>query len=281
VNRKDPVLVVVQLSGGNDFMNTLIPYTSSVYYDARPVVGVAEEDVLPLDNTLGFHPSAGPLREMYHQGDVAVIQGVGYPEATRSHFRNMDTWHTCDAVKVGSEGWLGKAIRELDPRKENPLTGVNIGRGLPRALASPGVPVTSVGDLDNYGVMADIDERERGEALDVFKEMYGPAIGTGPVMDYLAQTGSDLLAGADAIKVAPQLYRSDVEYADNPIAKSLRDVAGCTWPIWARASSIQSTADTTRMPTSWKYTRGCWVRSPERLRTSNRTSRTTTPPKRS
>ena len=90
-NRKDPVLVVVQLSGGNDFMNTLIPYTSSVYYDARPVVGVAEEDVLPLDNTLGFHPSAGPLREMYHQGDVAVIQGVGYPEATRSHFRNMDT----------------------------------------------------------------------------------------------------------------------------------------------------------------------------------------------
>ena len=224
-NRKDPVLVVVQLSGGNDFMNTLIPYTSSVYYDARPVVGVAEEDVLPLDDTLGFHPSAGPLREMYHQGDVAVIQGVGYPEATRSHFRNMDTWHTCDAVKVGSEGWLGKAIRELDPRKENPLTGVNIGRGLPRALASPGVPVTSVGDLDNYGVMADIDERERGEALDVFKEMYGPAIGTGPVMDYLAQTGSDLLAGADAIKVAPQLYRSDVEYADNPIAKSLRDVA--------------------------------------------------------
>ncbi len=215
----------MQLSGGNDFMNTLIPYTSSIYHHARPVVGIAEEDVLPLDSSLGFHPSTSPLKEMYDGGDVAIIQGVGYPEATRSHFRNMDTWHTCDAIKVGSEGWLGRAIRELDPKKENPLTGVNIGRGLPRAMASPGVPVTSVGDLDNYGVMADFDERERAEALDVFKDMYGPAVGTGQVMDYLAQTGSDLLAGADALKVAPQRYMSDVEYANNPIAKSLRDVA--------------------------------------------------------
>ncbi len=222
---RDPVLVVVQLSGGNDFMNTLIPYTSSVYHDARPVVGIAQEDVLPIDGNLGFHPSAGPLKEMFDHGDVAIIQGVGYPDATRSHFRNMDTWHTCDSVNVGSEGWLGKAIRELDPKKENPLTAVNIGRGLPRALAASGVPITSVGDLDNYGVMADIEESQRAEALDVFKDMYGPAIGTGPVMDYLAQTGSDVLRGADIIKVAPQRYKSDVEYADNPIAKSLRDVA--------------------------------------------------------
>ncbi len=215
----------MQLSGGNDFMNTLIPYTDPVYHDARPVVGIAQQDVLAMDGTLGFHPSAGPLKELYDQGDVAIVQGVGYPEATRSHFRNMDTWHTCDAVNVGSSGWLGKAIRELDPNKENPLTGVNIGRGLPRAVATPGVPVTSVGDLDNYGVMSDVDESQRAEALDMFKDMYGPAIGAGPVMDYLAQTGSDLLAGADAIKVAPQRYTSDVEYADNPIAKSLKDVA--------------------------------------------------------
>ena len=223
--RKDPVLVVVQLSGGNDFMNTLIPYTSSVYHDARPVVAIAEEDVLPLDGKLGFHPSTGPLKEMYDQGDVAIIQGVGYPNSTRSHFRSMDIWHTCEPAKIGKEGWLGRAIRDLDPRKENPLTGVNFGRGLPRALAVPGVPITSVSDLDNYGLMADIDESQRAEALDVFKGMYGPAIGTGPVMEYLAQTGSDVVRGADIIKVAPQRYRSDVEYADNAIAKSLRDVA--------------------------------------------------------
>ena len=85
--RKDPVLVVVQLSGGNDFMNTLIPYTDPVYHDARPVVGIAQQDVLTMDGTLGFHPSAGPLKELYDQGDVAIVQGVGYPEATRSHFR--------------------------------------------------------------------------------------------------------------------------------------------------------------------------------------------------
>ena len=225
-NGKDPVLVVVQLSGGNDFMNTVIPYTSAVYHDARPVVGIAEDDVLPINGELAFHPSLGPLKEMYDAGDVAIIQGIGYPNSSRSHFRAMDIWHTCEPETVGTEGWLGKVIRELDPKKDNPLTGVNFGRGLPRALAAPGVPITSVGDLDNYGLMTGMeDEAQRNEALELFKDMYGQAIGSGPVMDYLAQTGSDVLRGADVLKVAPERYKSEIEYADNPIAKSLRDVA--------------------------------------------------------
>ena len=223
---KQPVLVVVQLSGGNDFMNTLIPYTNPVYHDNRPTVGIKEDDVLPIDDTLGFHPSAAPLKELYDDGKVAVVQGVGYPNASRSHFRGMDIMHTCEPEKIGTEGWLGRAIRELDPKKENVLTGVNFGRGLPRAMAVPGVPITSVGDLDNYGLMTGISEGEqREEALDIFKSIYGPAIGAGPVMDYLAQTGVDVLTGADQLKEVPGKYSSDVEYADNAIAQSLRDVA--------------------------------------------------------
>ena len=225
-NGKRPVLVVLQLTGGNDFMNTVVPYTNPIYYDVRPKVVVPEDQVLPINDTLGFHPMMGPFKELYDQGKVAIIQGIGYPNSSRSHFRAMDIWHTCEPDEIATEGWLGKAIRELDPNKENVLTGLNLGRGLPRAMAAPGVPVSSVGDLDNYGLMSGISAREqRLEALEIFKSMYAPAIGTGPVMEYLGQTGLDVIKGADQLKVAPAMYSSEVEYADSAIAKSLRDVA--------------------------------------------------------
>ena len=225
-NGKSPVFVVVQLTGGNDFMNTIIPYTSSVYHDNRPLVGIPQEQVLPLNDTLGFHPQMGPFKDMYERGMMGIVQGIGYPNSNRSHFRGMDIWHTCEPFEVSTIGWLGRTLREIDPEGENPLTGVNFGVGLPRAMAMPGVPVTSVSNLDNYGLMTGIEmENERDQALDIFKHMYGPAIGTGPVMEYLSRTGQDVLTGADIIKVAPERYESTVEYADNPIAKSLRDVA--------------------------------------------------------
>ena len=226
INGKPPVLVVLQLTGGNDFLNTLVPYSNPVYYDARPTVVIPQDEVLPINDQLGFNPNLAPLKEMYDAGKVAIVQGIGYENSSRSHFRAMDIWHTCEPVKVGIEGWLGRTIREIDPDKENVLTAVNIGRGLPRALVAPGVPVTSVGDLDNVGLMTSIEEQERRDrALEMFKKMYAPAIGTGPVMEYLAQTGSDVHVGADILKQAPASYTSEVEFADNPIAKSLKDVA--------------------------------------------------------
>ena len=223
---KEPVLGVVQLSGGNDFMNTLVPFTNGVYYDNRPLVHIPEDKVLPIDDTLGFHPAAGPLRELFEAGQVAVVQGIGYENSSRSHFRAMDIWHTCEPDRIATEGWLAKVIRELDPAGSNPLTGVSFGRGLPRAMAAPGVTATSVDNLDNYGLMNGIEAAERRrQDLEIFRRMYTPAIGTGAVMDYLSQTGQGVLRGADLLKEAPRRYSSTVEYADNPVAKSLRDVA--------------------------------------------------------
>lgn len=226
VNGKQSVLVVVQLSGGNDFMNTLVPYGNGIYHDSRQTVRVPDEQVIPINDTLGFHPKMGAFKDLYDEGIVAIVQGIGYPNQNRSHFRGMDIWHTCEPDRIVTEGWLGKAIRELDPKHENVLTGVSFGRGLPRAMAAPGVPVTSVADLDSYGLMPGIAAQEqRAEALELFKRMYTPAIGTGAVMDYLARTGVDVLSGAELLKEAPAKYTSTVEYASNPIAKSLRDVA--------------------------------------------------------
>ncbi|HUX85772.1 MAG TPA: DUF1501 domain-containing protein [Chloroflexota bacterium] len=223
---KQPVMVVVQLTGGNDFMNTLVPYTNGHYYDNRKTLVVHPHEAIPINDTLAFHPMVAPLKDLYDNGKVAVVQGIGYPNSSRSHFRAMDIWHTCEPEKISNEGWVGRAIRELDPEHENVLTGVNIGRGLPRAMMVAGVPVTSASDLDNYGLLTGISNAEQREsALATFKRIYSPAIGNGPVMDYLAQTGTNVLRGVDRIKEAPARYSSSVQYPDNPIGKNLRDVA--------------------------------------------------------
>ena len=227
--KKDPVVVVLQMTGANDYLNTIIPYTNGHYRDARPKVGIPEDQVLPIDGELAFNPQMGPIKRLYDEGKVAIIHGIGYENSPRSHFRSMDIWHTCEPDIVGTEGWAGRVIRDLDPNSENVLKGVNFGQGLPRALALRGVPVTSVSSLESYGVLSSVPgvaaEAERNMILERFARMYAPAVGTGEVMDYLGQTGRDALQGADIIRSAPEKYSSSVEYAETPIAKYLRDIA--------------------------------------------------------
>ena len=225
-SEKDRVLVVLQLSGGNDALNTIVPYADPLYMDNRPMVSIPQDQVLPINDYIGFNPGMGPIKRLYDEGKVAIIQGIGYPNPSRSHFRSMDIWHTCEPDKLGSEGWVGRAIRDADPNKENVLTGVNFGRGLPRALAAPGVPVASVGNLETYGVLTGIKgEDQRAEALEVFSNIYSPTIGRDVVMDYFLQTGMDALKGADILSTAPGKYSSTVEYASNPMAQYMRNIA--------------------------------------------------------
>ena len=225
-DKKAPVLVVLQLSGGNDYMNTVIPYTDPLYRDNRPAVGIPEDQVLPIDDEIGLHPMMGPIKGLYDRGNVAIIHGVGYANSPRSHFRSMDIWHTCEPDTLGTEGWLGRATREIDPNKENVITTVSFGPSLFRALTLPGVPVACVDDLDNYGFLPGIsEEQQRTKILDRFARLYSPAIGRGPVMDYLGQTGLDSLAGADILKVAPETYSSSVEYPTSTIAKKLKGIS--------------------------------------------------------
>jgi len=129
-NKKDPVLVVLQLSGGNDYMNTVVPYTDGIYHDNRKAVAFKENQVLPIDGGVGLNPAMGLLKDMYDQGNMAIIHGIGYPDSPRSHFRSMDIWHTCEPETLGTEGWLGLATRDIDPNKENIVTTVSFGPSL-------------------------------------------------------------------------------------------------------------------------------------------------------
>ena len=227
--KKDPVLVILQLTGANDYLNTIVPYTNSLYWDNRPKVNIPQDLVLPIDDELAFRSEVEQFKDIYDKGNMAIIHGVGFQNSPRSHFRAMDIWHTCEPESIGIDGWVAKVIRDLDPNGENVLKGVNFGQGLPRAMAMRGVPVTSVNNLATYGVFSSVrslaSEDERTQLLDSFARMYAPAIGTGPTMEYLCQTGLDALKGADVIKLAPERYSSTIEYANNAIAKSLKDVA--------------------------------------------------------
>ncbi|ETX05277.1 MAG: hypothetical protein ETSY2_23890 [Candidatus Entotheonella gemina] len=222
---KKRALVVIQLAGANDALNTIIPYTNGLYYDFRPNISIAAEDVLPINEELGFNPNLEPIKALWDRGKVAVINGIGYPKPDRSHFRSMDIWHTAEPTTVGKEGWLGRVIRELDPNGDNVLTGVNFGRGLPRSLALRGVPVASVGNLATYGLFPEVDDTARKQnVLDAFGKMYGGDV-KDEVMAFLGQNGRDALHGADILRTAPEQYTSTVEYPENPIAQNLKGVA--------------------------------------------------------
>ena len=219
-------LIVIQLTGGNDYLNTVVPYGEGLYYDYRSTVNIPQERVIPLNDKVGFNPSMGPMKALWDEGKVAVINGIGYENPNRSHFRSMDIWHTAEPDAIGAEGWLGRAIRDIDPQGENVLTGINFGRGLPRALGCPGVSVASVGDLATYGLFPDVEDEDlRMFTLEAFTRMYGGAAGRDPVMDLLAKTGRDAYAGADILRTAPAQYSSPVEYRTDSLSQNAKSIA--------------------------------------------------------
>jgi len=222
----DPCVVVLQLTGGNDYINTMIPYNNPLYRDNRPAVGIPDNNIIHLDSNYGIPDYMAPMKKFWDDKKLAVLHGVGFKDSPRSHFRAMDIWHTCEPEKVGTEGWLGLVAREFDPNKENVVQVVSMGPSLPRSLVAPGVPVACVaGPLERYGFLPQVQGNERAHVLDRFAKMYSPAIGSGPVMDYLSETAIDSLKGEDIIKVVPQKYSSTVQYPNSPIARKLKGIA--------------------------------------------------------
>ena len=158
--QRDPSLVVIQLSGGNDAMNTVVPYTNGIYQDSRRAIRLTEDDVIDLNGKLGLHPNLGPIKSLWDDGKVAILNGVGYPRPNRSHFRSMDIWHTAETVEIAPDGWLGRAVREIDPDHRNVIAGVNFG---PRPAPGPALQGRS-GCIGGKPGNLRIDARYNGHA---------------------------------------------------------------------------------------------------------------------
>jgi len=148
---KDTVLVVIEMTGGNDGLNTVIPYTDDLYYKYRPTLGYKKDQVVRLNDHLGLNPGMrGSFRQMWDQGQLAVVQGVGYPNPDRSHFESMDIWQTADPHRRIQTGWLGRGVNELQGQSGFvPILHVGGGR---QPLAVQGTPggAVSINDRQNF-----------------------------------------------------------------------------------------------------------------------------------
>jgi uncharacterized protein (DUF1501 family) len=148
---QDHILVVLELTGGNDGLNTVIPYADDLYHKARPTLRQAQKDVIRLDDHVGLHPGMQGLRPLWDQGQLAVVQGVGYPNPQRSHFESMDIWQSADPQGRITTGWLGRAAVAGDNRSGGiPILHLGPGR-LPLALTgAPGGGAVTVNDQNSF-----------------------------------------------------------------------------------------------------------------------------------
>jgi uncharacterized protein (DUF1501 family) len=116
---KDTILVVIELSGGNDGLNTVIPYADDNYHKARPTLRLTKEQVVKVDDAIGLNPGLRGLEPMLQKGELAIVQGVGYPNPDRSHFESMDIWQSADPKRKTRSGWVARSATDLTDKRGN------------------------------------------------------------------------------------------------------------------------------------------------------------------
>ncbi len=147
---KENILVVLEMSGGNDGVNTVIPYADDLYHKARPTLRQTRDEVIRLDDHVGLHSAMRGFQTMWDSGQLAVVQGVGYPNPERSHFESMDIWHSADPKRVVKTGWLGRSAVEFKAGSGIPLLQIGTGRLSPALAGAPGGGAISVSDQNSF-----------------------------------------------------------------------------------------------------------------------------------
>ena len=158
----DRVLVVVNLQGGNDGLNTVVPHGMSRYYAYRPTIGISPNAVLRIDETSGFNPALAPLKKMYDAGKVAIVQGAGYPDPDHSHFRSTEIWQTAVPGSYATSGWLGRYLDRANLPGDNLFNAVAVAPVLPEALVAETIDVPTIDALRGYGLASERDGVARG-----------------------------------------------------------------------------------------------------------------------
>jgi uncharacterized protein (DUF1501 family) len=216
-------LVLVNLMGGNDGLNCIVPHGNADYFRMRPSLAISPNDALHINSQLGFNPRMRSLKNMYDKGMVAVVQGVGYPNADHSHFRSSEIWQTAAPDKYMHTGWLGRYLDSANLPEGNLFKGVAISQVLPEAMVSERIDVPTIANLNQYGMVADRDPVSRNafsaEAHDRSLPFQSPYLGHVMQIEDHAQRGSEEL---------PRLiggYKTQAAYPSTPIGRSLALVA--------------------------------------------------------
>jgi uncharacterized protein (DUF1501 family) len=218
----DRVLVVLQLAGGNDGLNTVVPYADPAYLSARPTVGVRPDTVLHIDSNVGLNPALKGMKALYDGGQVAIVQGVGYANPTYSHFENLYVWEYADPQRAQTDGWLGKLLGSQIDSQGHPLSGCALGEtSTPPELRAPTATVSVIDSITGYTVRGGAGRQAAAPALyrttpGIYGVLFDQALST-------AESGmKTLAAGASAYTPAAQYAVAGATPAANSLAAALQ-----------------------------------------------------------
>jgi uncharacterized protein (DUF1501 family) len=216
---RDTILVVVQLTGGNDGLNTVIPYNNPDYARLRPTLRI--QNSLRVNDQIGLHPSMTGLHGLLQDNALCIVQGVGYPNPSQSHFRSMDIWHAASTAETLSEGWIGKALRHVPAATSFHLAGAN--EAAPLALTGAPARVPSIATLDDFQMRlqaaSGADRRRQRELLDAASR---PAANSPSLLDFVQRTAVQTYASSQRLSEIGRSYEPRVPYPTTALGNHLK-----------------------------------------------------------
>ncbi|MEJ1239788.1 DUF1501 domain-containing protein [Chryseolinea sp. T2] len=212
-------VIIIQLSGGNDGLNTVIPYRNDLYYQTRPTIAIGADKVLKAGSELGFHPSLQPLNTLFDDGLVAVMNNVGYPNPDRSHFRSMDIWHTASESNEYLEtGWIGRYLDAACTSCSSPMA-IEVDDTLSLAMK---------GEVIKGMAVQDVNKLYRGVHRELYQDVARQSNHTkemDPTLNYLYKTMADTSSSAEYLHEKTRTTTSREAYPTGPFANRLRSIA--------------------------------------------------------
>ena len=215
--KDDRVLVVIQLGGGNDGLNTVVPYSSDDYYRVRPKLGLKQDRLIALNDDLALNDRLEPLARIFDEGNLAIVQGVGYPNPDRSHFRSMEIWHTAsESDRFESSGWIGRYFDHFCTGSARPHAGIAVGKERPQAFqGAKGLGVAFENPMD-FGWHPGTS----GDTLANFKKLNGEVSARNQELDFLRHVTSNALMSSQEVREAIDRSRGRIE-GGHPLRRTL------------------------------------------------------------
>ncbi|MDR3690123.1 MAG: DUF1501 domain-containing protein [Fimbriimonas sp.] len=217
----DTILVVCQWSGGNDGLNTVVPYANKAYYSLRPMIGIQEPKVLKLNSEMGLNPGLSGLADLFQQGKVAIIQNVGYPQPNRSHFKSMEIWQSASPESTMKYGWLGRHFdAEMKHHPLNPVVALGLSTEQPLALAGENASIpcfASLADLRN--MIGDADSEK------MLREIQGMDAPNGTATRAVQNASRSALDAVSILQKQLATYKSQSTYANDAFGNGFKQIA--------------------------------------------------------
>lgn len=212
-------LVLVNLQGGNDGLNCIVPHGDPRYYQVRPGIGIPRGEVLSIDNRIGFNPAMKSLKSMYDKGMVAVVQSVGYPNPDHSHFRSTEIWQTAAPSSYEHTGWLGRYLDEAGLPPDNLFNGVAVAQVLPEVLVAERMDVPAIAQVQGYGLIGDRNGASRAAYAKLVNDNRLPF--SSPYLNHVAEIEEHAQKGSEELPKLIADYKPAGAYPATPLGRSL------------------------------------------------------------